>query len=327
MPAPFDPVADAITLRENSCQPLSYAALSKSTGIPSATLCHRQNGRMTRQAAAAHRQYLTPTEEDGLEDYILDAKKRGIRIPNKSLPYLASNIVRRRSSTFQTLASETDVKPPGQDWIKAYLKRHPGLIGRRSKALEWARFDIYDKVVEWFEVIGPLLHGNPDILPENVYNMDETGTRLCVPRSRKYIVAKDDRTDVKGPKTNRVQVTTLECISADGKSLHPFVIWPGSTLRSDWTIHETPGWHFGCSDSGYSNRKTMLEWYQKVFDPQTRGCANGKPRVLISDGYGSHEAPEVLKFCCENTAVFNCGFGFRTYTFTLRPIIRSTRDP
>jgi hypothetical protein len=72
--------------------------------------------------------------------------------------------------------------------------------------LEWARFDIYDKAVEWFEVIGRLLV-DPAILPENVYNMDETGTRISVSRSRKYVVAKDDTEDVKGPKVNRVQIT------------------------------------------------------------------------------------------------------------------------
>ena len=74
MPVAIDPVADAIASRENSSKSLSYAALSKHTGISSTTLWHRQHGRQTRSAAAAHRQYLTPAEEDGLEDYPLPGR-------------------------------------------------------------------------------------------------------------------------------------------------------------------------------------------------------------------------------------------------------------
>jgi hypothetical protein len=37
-----------------------------------------------------------------------------------------------------------------------------------------------------------------------------------------------------------------------------------------------------------------------VFNPQTRERANGKPRVLICDGFRSHETLEILEFCFKN---------------------------
>jgi hypothetical protein len=37
-----------------------------------------------------------------------------------------------------------------------------------------------------------------------------------------------------------------------------------------------------------------------VFDPQTRGQANKKPRVLISNGFAAHETLEAQEFCFEN---------------------------
>ena len=37
-----------------------------------------------------------------------------------------------------------------------------------------------------------------------------------------------------------------------------------------------------------------------MFDPQTRDRANSKPRVLICDGFGTHETLEVLEFCFQN---------------------------
>jgi hypothetical protein len=98
-----DPPAAALAWVEDLDQPLTYAALSQCTRVPASTLWHRKNGRACRRKAAAKRQYLTPSEEDGLEDYLLETYKRGFRVPKKLLPYLAFTIVRRRSSTFQTL--------------------------------------------------------------------------------------------------------------------------------------------------------------------------------------------------------------------------------
>jgi hypothetical protein len=46
-----------------------------------------------------------------------------------------------------------------------------------------------------------------------------------------------------------------------------------------------------------------LEWLKRVFDPQTRGQANQKPRVLICDGFGTHETLEALEFCFENNII------------------------
>jgi hypothetical protein len=61
------------------------------------------------------------------------------------------------------------------------------------KALDWNRHDkhIYDKVTDWFTVIGKQLN-DPAILPENVYNMDETRVLLSVLSSLKILVGKDD---------------------------------------------------------------------------------------------------------------------------------------
>jgi hypothetical protein len=65
---------------------------------------------------------------------------------------------------------------------------------------------------------------NAIILPENVYNMDETGVMLYKLGSVKVLVSKDDRRDYRGAHIKRTMVTAIECISADGRSLLPIVI-------------------------------------------------------------------------------------------------------
>lgn len=40
-----------------------------------------------------------------------------------------------------------------------------------------------------------------------------------------------------------------------------------------------------------------------MFDPQTKERANQQPRVLICDGFGTHETLEILEFCFENNII------------------------
>lgn len=47
----------------------------------------------------------------------------------------------------------------------------------------------------------------------------------------------------------------------------------------------------------------MLDWYRRVFDPQTKDRVNHRPRIPINDGFGPHESLEVLQFCHENNII------------------------
>jgi hypothetical protein len=78
------------------------------------------------------------------------------------------------------------------------------------------------------------------------------------------------------------------------------IIWPATTHRSNHTTFPTPGWEYALSESGYTDSKISLEWLKRIFDPQTKERANQKPRVLICDGFGTHETIEILEYCFEN---------------------------
>ena len=118
--------------------------------------------------------------------------------------------------------------------------------------------------------------------------------------SVKVLIGKDDLRNHRGGGFKRTMVTAIECIIADGRSLLPLIIWPASTHRSNWTTYPTLGWHYAHSENGYNDSKINLEWLIRVFDPQTKALANLKPRVLICDGFGTHETLEILEFCFEN---------------------------
>ncbi len=74
---------------------------------------------------------------------------------------------------------------------------------------------------------------DPAILPENIYNMDETGVMLCMLGSVKVLLSSDDLQDYQGTGVKRTMVTAIECISANGRSLLLMIIWPATTHRSN----------------------------------------------------------------------------------------------
>ncbi|KFZ25298.1 hypothetical protein V502_00222 [Pseudogymnoascus sp. VKM F-4520 (FW-2644)] len=169
--------------------------------------------------------------------------------------------------------------------------------------------------------------------------MDETGVMLCMLGSVKVLINKDDQRDYRGGGVKRTLVTAIECISANGRSLLPMIIWPATTHRNNWTTFPTPGWHYACSESGYTDSKISLEWLTRVFDPQTKGQANQKQRCdfstyassstyivawcavapscenrvapgfdiissdLGSNCFGTHETLEMLEFSFENNII------------------------
>ena len=136
------------------------------------------------------------------------------------------------------------------------------------RTIDWKRHEnnIYDKITHWFLVIRQVLQ-DPAILPENVYNLDETGMMLCKLGSVKVLVGKDDPRDYRGAGMKRTMVTAIECISANGMLHLLMSIWPATTHRSNWTTFPTPGWHYACSESGYTDSRISLEWLTRVFDP------------------------------------------------------------
>jgi hypothetical protein len=151
-------------------------------------------------------------------------------------------------------------------------------------------------------VIGKELH-DLVIVPENMYNMDETGVMLCKLNSVKVVVGKDDLRGYRGAEVNREQITAIECVSGDGKLLHPMIVWPASSHRAKWTTYRTPGWHYAYSETGYTDSEISLEWLKCVFDPQTKARAQQKPRLLIVDGFITHETVEAIQYCLENNII------------------------
>jgi hypothetical protein len=64
-----------------------------------------------------------------------------------------------RSFAWVLFVDDDEIPPPGPSWYLGFLQRHPEVEARRAKTLGWKWHDyhIFDKVVGWFQVVGPEL--------------------------------------------------------------------------------------------------------------------------------------------------------------------------
>ena len=49
--------------------------------------------------------------------------------------------------------------------------------------------------------------------------------------------------------------------------------------------------------NGYTDDELGLLWLKEMFEKETADFANGKPRILITNGHGSHGTADFLIFC------------------------------
>lgn len=194
----------------------TYRARAEHTGVARSTLNARALGRRSKEEKAQSQQYLTPCEEKAIVDFLLQMAELEQSVRIKYIPSLAFSVARQRSTN-------KSPKPPDKNWARAFEKRHPELKARRNRPLDWDRYNIYNKVVHWFEVIGKVLQ-DLSIIPENVYNMDETGVMLSMLGSVKVLVDKDDLRGYRGARVKRTVVTAMECVSADDRYLNPIIV-------------------------------------------------------------------------------------------------------
>ena len=188
---------------------------------PPFIIVHKGDARKNRRPQS--QQHLTLLEEKALEKFLKLMSDLGNSVRIKFVPSLALSIARQRSTMGKAM------KSPGKNWAQGFEKHHPALKSRRVRAIDWKchKNNIYDKITHWFMVIRQVLQ-DPAILPENVYNMDETEVMLCKLSSVKVLAGKDDPQDYRGVGIKWTMVTAVKCISTNGRSLLPMVIWPAT---------------------------------------------------------------------------------------------------
>lgn len=102
--------------------------------------------------------------------------------------------------------------------------------------------------------------------------MDEKGCRIACPTGEKVIVPIGITEMYVGVPENRLSLTAIECICADGHAIPPVVIVPGTNIMVSWfsknmTRHEV----ITVSPSGYTNEEICYIWPDHVIEHTDSG--------------------------------------------------------
>lgn len=158
-------------------------------------------------------------------------------------------------------------------------------------------------MADWFTLFGKELQ-TPIILAENLYNMDELGVLLSPLNSLEVLVSQDALRNDLGAGVKRTLITAIECPSADDKHLPPLVnLARGGTSKQ---LDNTPYPKIIFSHALALDIQSLRSVYtgiQKVFDPLTKRRPGLRPRILVCDGFGTHESLEVIKHGFENNVI------------------------
>jgi hypothetical protein len=79
----MDAAGIVLATSRHSLKHETYAALYDSSRVPTSTLWHREHGRPSKREVAAQKQYLTPSEEKALAEYILRWAEQDFPAPVK----------------------------------------------------------------------------------------------------------------------------------------------------------------------------------------------------------------------------------------------------
>ena len=124
----------------------------------------------------------------------------------------------------------------------------------------------------------------------NIYNVDETCWRLYMCPRR--VIAEKGSTKVKllYNKSNKIAITAIGAIRADGTKLPLWVLGKGRSHRCLKKFGDVPGVVFHHSENGWCNEAIAMKYLEHIHSD-----AEGERCCLIWDVYSSHRSDAVVR--------------------------------
>ncbi|EED13536.1 pogo transposable element, putative [Talaromyces stipitatus ATCC 10500] len=266
--------------------------------IPRTTLQDRLNGIQQRSLVRANSHKLTQYEEESLVKWVLDLDRRGLP-PRHSLVREMANYILSQHGKPQV----------GKNWITKLIKRRPEIDSKFARKYNYERAKCEDpKIIqEHFDRVQAAI-SEYGILPEDIFNFDETGFAMGLCATAKVITGSDRYAQPKLLQPgNREWVTAIEATNSTGWAVPSYVIFKAKkNVREGWFDDLPDDWRINISDNGWTTDQIGLEWLKTHFIPYINGRTVGKYRMLILDGHGSHLTPEFDHICTENNIIPVC---------------------
>ncbi|KAF2185194.1 hypothetical protein K469DRAFT_688019 [Zopfia rhizophila CBS 207.26] len=164
----------------------------------------------------------------------------------------------------KSIASYRRPTPPlGRDWVSRWLAQNPDVHKVKQKAKDKDRINAqkYEEIELHFEIFKRKI-ANSGILPDDIWNFDETGFRVGCGGNQIIITMGNEKSCTIGSKTNRDFLTSVEAISAAGEVIPPMLTLKGVNHLTQWhnRTHLSADYLMATSDSSYSNDQLAPKW-------------------------------------------------------------------
>jgi hypothetical protein len=245
-------LADAVEFRrQNPKEPWEKIA-ARFPPLSKDTIRRRFDGGLTKAACGGHNKRLTDEEEKGLIDIIDRYTFIGTPLRLDLLASVANRILRKKGIT----------QPVGKHWAARFVERRPELKTIKLKFLDQSRKMMHKKewLKEWFDLFQMLREEGVEDC--NIWNMDETGFRVgVISRSSMVVTRKEVKKIYMANPMDRTLVTSVECVSADGRVIPPLAILPQKVFIPWFHESSVPDdYATAHSDCGYNNTELALCW-------------------------------------------------------------------
>jgi hypothetical protein len=276
-----------------------WSVLSLEYGIPASTLNDRFNGRKNRREAHETQQKLPNAVERALKKWCEDMDDAGfpprVDLLRSMATALAQNIAKENG-----LGSSHESAYIRRNWISRFLDHNPALASKYGTQIDRQHQHASNPITlrDYFNKLAHLIRKliskglQPD---DDIYNFDEKGFILGYSSKAKVVCRKERRNPNVAQDDSRELITVVEAASSAGLMLPSWVIYKGKGHYMGWHRYtDDPDAVFAFSEKGWTDDSMGLRWLKEHFDLYSSKLSQGRLRLLIMDGHGSHLT---YKFC------------------------------
>ena len=270
----------------------SRRAAAVAYDVPAATLIQRiKEKSKSHQEGAESLKRLTNDQELYLVNWIIELD-RVKQAPSR---------VQVRKMVTKILNLEGDNISLGKNWVYRFLSRHPQIKGMTGKPLDKARVQAATtEAIDEFYTLFETVKRDFDVLPENIWNMDEHGLALGICTNQRVMGVSNKSFTYRETPEDREWVSIVEKISMDSRKTRPLVIFKGTTPQTSWFEENVPDWVYTTSENGWTANRIALGWLKTIFLPETKPQDENSWRILLVDGHGSHTNVDFQWECYKN---------------------------
>ena len=271
--------------------------LSREFNVPYNKLRNWIQGRQSQNAPRPHTRTLDGPQEEAVKAWIKQLDEAGRSPTQEMILNCAVTILCQNHPTSETLAPTLS-----KMWLNRFVKRLKVYTRVKWKPKDPKQISAEDVgvAINWFDRLEMAIE-SCQISPCNIYNMDETGFLIGQGKIEEVITAYPEMNSTAGSSMLCKLVTLVECISANGRAIDPFLVLASKHHLEDWykDCGLPDDYMIAISNNGYITDELGFEWIQH-FNLKTKPQNPADWRLLILNNHGSHITYNFLQCCEEN---------------------------